>query len=124
MIGDIVLVRPGERISADATGMAAAKRRSATVGERCPSTSQSAIRCSPALSRHSLGAPRTRSTASRGPVVARIATLAEASQTKARTQLFIEKVEQRYSIGMVADPRRIAVPPAMGETLQRECCEP
>ena len=36
-------------------------------------------------------------------MVARIATLVEqASRTKARTQLFIEKVEQRYSIGMVA----------------------
>jgi E1-E2 ATPase len=36
-------------------------------------------------------------------VVARIvAMVKEASETKARTQLFIEKVEQRYSIGMVA----------------------
>jgi cation transport ATPase len=37
-----------------------------------------------------------------GDVIARIvAMVAEAWQTKARTQLFIEKVEQRYSAGMV-----------------------
>lgn len=36
-------------------------------------------------------------------VVARIVELvADASATKAKTQLFIEKIEQRYSLGMVA----------------------
>ena len=40
--------------------------------------------------------------AAKDSVVARIVTLVEeASATKARTQLFIEKVEQRYSVGVV-----------------------
>ena len=53
-------------------------------------------------------------------VVARIATMVQqASGTKARTQLFIEKVEQRYSIGMVtATVLLFAVPLLAGEAFQ------
>jgi cation-transporting P-type ATPase J len=53
-------------------------------------------------------------------VIARIvAMVAEASQTKARTQLFIEKVEQRYSAGMVAATVLLfAVPLLAGEAFQ------
>ena len=53
-------------------------------------------------------------------MVARIATLVEqASQTKAKTQLFIEKVEQRYSIGMVAATIAVFVIPLLrGQPLQ------
>lgn len=51
-------------------------------------------------------------------VVARIAALIEeASATKARTQLFVEKVEQRYSIATVAATVAVfAVPLAFGAT--------
>lgn len=54
-------------------------------------------------------------------VVARIASLVEqASRTKARTQLFIETVEQRYSIGMVAVTLAVfAIPLLTGDALQR-----
>ena len=53
-------------------------------------------------------------------VVARIvAMVAEASATKARTQLFIEKVEQRYSAGMVAATvLLLAVPLLAGAAFQ------
>ena len=53
-------------------------------------------------------------------VVARIvAMVQEASATKAKTQLFIEKVEQRYSIGVVAATLAVFfVPLALGAALQ------
>ncbi|HEV7187469.1 MAG TPA: heavy metal translocating P-type ATPase, partial [Blastococcus sp.] len=58
--------------------------------------------------------------ASRDSVAARIATMVEeASATKARTQLFIEKVEQRYSVGVVAATLAIfAIPLLAGDDLQ------
>jgi heavy metal translocating P-type ATPase len=47
-------------------------------------------------------------------VIARIVALVEeASQTKAPTQLFIEKVEQRYSLGMVAATLALFVVPLL-----------
>jgi cation-transporting P-type ATPase J len=53
-------------------------------------------------------------------VIARIvAMVAQASQTKARTQLFIERVEQRYSVGMVtATVALFAVPLLAGDAFQ------
>ncbi len=53
-------------------------------------------------------------------VVARIVALVEeASATKARTQLFIDKVEQRYSVGVVvATLALFAVPLAFGAAFQ------
>src|SRR5690606_27586489 len=50
----------------------------------------------------------------------RIATMVEqASQTKAKTQLFIEKIEQRYSVGMVAATIAVfVIPLLLGEALQ------
>ena len=53
-------------------------------------------------------------------VVARIVAMVEqASATKARTQLFIEKVEQRYSLGMVtATLLLFAIPLLAGAAFQ------
>ena len=53
-------------------------------------------------------------------VVARIVTLVEeASETKARTQLFIEKVEQRYSVGVVvATLALFGIPLALGAAFE------
>jgi cation-transporting P-type ATPase J len=53
-------------------------------------------------------------------VVARIVTMVqEASATKAKAQLFIEKVEQHYSIGVVAATLAVfSVPLALGAALQ------
>ena len=47
----------------------------------------------------------------------------EASATKASTQLFIEKVEQRYSLGMVAATVLLfAVPLLAGAASGPACC--
>ncbi len=56
-------------------------------------------------------------------VIARIARMVEeASETKAPTQLFIEKVEQLYSIGMVIATLAVfAIPLALGDELQPPC---
>ena len=57
-------------------------------------------------------------------VVARIvAMVEEASQTKARTQLFIEKVEQRYSVGVVvATLAMFGIPLASVPHSSPPCC--
>src|SRR5262245_28824363 len=52
-------------------------------------------------------------------VIARIASMVQqASATKTPTQLFIERVEQRYSVGVVAALTLFAVPLAFGAALQ------
>lgn len=99
-IGDIVLVRPGERISADATVLAGGSEvdQATVTGEPLPVDKSIGDQVF-AGTVNGTGALRIRvDRLARDSVVARIATLVEqASQTKARTQLFIEKVEQRYS---------------------------
>lgn len=118
-IGDIVLVRPGERISADATVLAGGSEvdQATVTGEPLPVDKSIGDQVF-AGTVNGTGALRIRvDRLARDSVVARIATLVEqASQTKARTQLFIEKVEQRYSIGMVAVTLAVfAVPPLWGD---------
>ncbi len=83
VVGDVVLIRPGERIGADAEVVGGASE-----------VDQASI----------TGALRVRVSRAAGEsVIARIVALVEeASATKAQTQLFIDKIEQRYSIGMVA----------------------
>ena len=56
-------------------------------------------------------------------MVARIVALVEeASATKATTQLFIEKVEQRYSVGVVVATLAVFIPLGFGADLSRPCC--
>lgn len=104
-VGDIVLVRPGERIGADATVVDGASEvdQATITGEPLP-VDKSAGDEVFAGTVNGSGALRVRVDRPAGEsVVARIAALVEeASRTKAKTQLFIEKVEQRYSVGMVA----------------------
>ncbi|MGA9489447.1 MAG: heavy metal translocating P-type ATPase [Mycobacterium sp.] len=122
-VGDLVLVRPGERIGADATVIAGASEvdQATITGEPLPvdkSTGDEVF----AGTLNGTGSLRIRvDRRAEDSVVARIATLVEAaSRTKARTQLFIEKVEQRYSIGMVTATIAVfAVPLLSGELLQR-----
>ena len=56
--------------------------------------------------------------------MARIVTMVEeASETKARTQLFIEKVEQRYSVGVVVGALALfAIPLASARRSSPRCC--
>lgn len=121
-VGDIVLVRPGERIPADAAVFDGASDvdQSSITGEPVPVPRAAGDEVF-AGTLNGTGALRAR--VIRDPadsVVARIVALvAEASATKARTQLFIEKVEQRYSmIVVVATLALFTVPLLFGEDLR------
>jgi len=103
-IGDVVLVRPGERIGADGQVLDGASEvdQAMITGGPLPVAKAAGDEVF-AGTLNGPGALRVRvGRAASDTVVARIvAMVAEASATKARTQLFIEKVEQRYSVGMV-----------------------
>ncbi|PDP87265.1 cadmium-translocating P-type ATPase [Glycomyces fuscus] len=103
-VGDTVLVRPGERVGADGTVVEGASEvdQQAVTGESVPvprSVGDEVL----SGTVNGTGALRVRvDRAARESVIARIVTLVEeASATKARTQLFVEKVEQRYSAAVV-----------------------
>lgn len=104
-VGDLILVRPGERIGADGTvtGGAGEVDQATITGEPLPVDKAAGDEVF-AGTLNGTGALRIRVGRPAGEsVVARIAALVEeASRTKATTQLFIEKVERRYSAGMVA----------------------
>ncbi|RPK66772.1 heavy metal translocating P-type ATPase [Streptomyces sp. ADI95-17] len=121
-IGDVILVRPGERVGADGRVLDGASEvdQATITGEPLPVTKEPGDEVF-AGTLNGTGALRV--TVERDPsdsVIARIVTMVEeASGTKAPTQLFIEKVEQRYSIGMVAATVVLfAVPLAFGAALQ------
>lgn len=120
-VGDMVLVRPGERIGADGQvleGESEADQATIT-GEPLPVPKAPGDEVF-AGTLNGTGALRVRVT--RDPadsVIARIVSLVEeASRTKAPTQLFIEKVEQRYAVGIVVATLAVfGVPLAFGEDL-------
>ncbi|MCD7436919.1 cadmium-translocating P-type ATPase [Streptomyces lincolnensis] len=120
-VGDLILVRPGERIGADGQvldGMSEADQATIT-GEPLPVAKAPGDEVF-AGTLNGTGALRVR--VERDPadsVIARIVTLVEeASRTKAPTQLFIEKIEQRYAVGMVAATVAVfAIPLAFGADL-------
>lgn len=121
-VGDVVSVRPGERVSADGEvidGVSDVDQSSVT-GEPLPATKSVGYEVF-AGTLNGAGALRIRVTKDPSDtVVARIVALvAQASATKAKTQLFIEKVEQRYSVGVVvATLALFIVPLALGSDLQ------
>ncbi|MFM9498428.1 heavy metal translocating P-type ATPase [Streptomyces galilaeus] len=120
-VGDLLLVRPGERIGADGRvvdGVSEADQATIT-GEPLPVVKRPGDDVF-AGTLNGTGALRVR--VGRDPadsVIARIVTLVEdASRTKAPTQLFIEKIEQRYAVGIVAATLAVfGVPLAVGESL-------
>ncbi|KUI20242.1 metal-transporting ATPase [Mycobacterium sp. GA-1285] len=120
-VGDIVSVRPGERLPADGVVILGTSDvdESSVTGEPLP-VSKSVDDEVFAGTLNGAGALCIRVTKDpSGTVVARIVALvAEASATKARTQLFIEKIEQRYSIGVVvATLALFAIPLLLGGDL-------
>ncbi|WP_345770358.1 heavy metal translocating P-type ATPase [Blastococcus saxobsidens] len=121
-VGDRVLVRPGERVPADgrvAAGTSEVDQASIT-GEPLPVDKAVGDEVFAGTS-NGTGALTVEVTRpARDSVVARIATMVEeASATKAQTQLFIEKVEQRYSIGVVVATIAIfTIPLLLGSELQ------
>jgi cation-transporting P-type ATPase J len=120
--GDVIVVRPGERIAADGQviGGASDVDQATITGEPLPAPKEPGDAVF-AGTLNGTGALTIRvGAAATDFVIARIvAMVAEASATKARTQLFIEKVEQRYSIGMVAATVALfALPLLAGEAFQ------
>ena len=117
-VGDLVLVRPGERIGADGRVLDGSSEvdQATITGEPLPVAKAPGDEVF-AGTLNGTGALRVR--VERDPadsVIARIVQLVEAaSATKAPTQLFIEKVEQRYSIAMVIATLAVfLVPVALG----------
>ncbi|WTH20230.1 heavy metal translocating P-type ATPase [Streptomyces anulatus] len=121
VVGDVILVRPGERVGADGHVLDGASDvdQATITGEPLPAAKQAGDEVF-AGTVNGTGALRVR--VERDPadsVIARIVKMVEeASETKAPTQLFIEKIEQRYSIGMVIATLAVfCVPLAFGDTL-------
>ncbi|MER7536851.1 HAD-IC family P-type ATPase [Streptomyces sp. NPDC097704] len=121
-VGDLVLVRPGERIGADGRVVDGASDvdQATVTGEPLPVAKRTGDEVF-AGTLNGSGALRVK--VERDPsesVIARIvAMVEEAAGTKAPTQLFIEKVEQRYSLGMVAATLLVfAIPLLAGAGLQ------
>ncbi|MFW6775793.1 heavy metal translocating P-type ATPase [Nocardioides sp. CPCC 205120] len=104
-VGDTVLVRPGERVGADGVVVAGSSDvdQSSVTGEPLPVGRGVGDEVF-AGTVNGTGALRVEVRRPAGEsVVARIvAMVAEAAETKARSQLFIERVEQRYSVVVVA----------------------
>ncbi|KOU46739.1 heavy metal translocating P-type ATPase, partial [Streptomyces sp. WM6378] len=102
--GDMILVRPGERVGADGRVLAGASEvdQATITGEPLPVAKETGDEVF-AGTLNGTGALRVRvERDASDSVIARIVDMVEeASETKAPTQLFIEKVEQRYSLGMV-----------------------
>ena len=121
-VGDVVVVRPGERVGADGEVVDGASEvdEAGITGEAFPAAKGPGDEVfagtlnGTGMLRVRVGRPAADS------VVARIVTMVErASQTKATTQLFIERLEQRYSVGVVvATVALFAVPLAVGTALQ------
>ncbi|MFI9408297.1 heavy metal translocating P-type ATPase [Nocardia gamkensis] len=122
-VGDLLVVRPGERIAADATVLSGGSEvdQATITGEPLPVAKAAGDEVF-AGTLNGTGVLRIRvDRRAEDSVVARIAALVEqAARTKARAQLFIEKVEQRYSIGMVLVTLAVFVVPLLfGDTLRR-----
>ncbi|HET6858628.1 MAG TPA: heavy metal translocating P-type ATPase [Streptomyces sp.] len=104
VVGDTILVRPGERVGADGRVLEGASEvdQATITGESLPVAKEAGDEVF-AGTLNGTGALRVKvEQDATDSVIARIvAMVEEASETKAPTQLFIEKVEQRYSLGMV-----------------------
>lgn len=121
-VGAEILVRPGERIAADGTVLGGASEvdQATVTGESMPVDKFTGDEVF-AGTLNGTGVLRVRvDRRAADSVVARIAGLVEeASQTKAKTQLFIEKIEQRYSVGMVVATLAVfTIPLTFGATLR------
>ncbi|MEV4395750.1 heavy metal translocating P-type ATPase [Nonomuraea sp. NPDC049607] len=121
-VGEVILVRPGERIGADGhvTAGASAVDQAGITGESVPADKSMGDEVF-AGTVNGTGVLRVRVTRPAAEtVIARIVAMVEqAGATKARTQLFIEKIEQRYSVVMVAATAALFVLPlAWGVALQ------
>ncbi|MFJ6852759.1 heavy metal translocating P-type ATPase [Streptomyces sp. NPDC091271] len=119
VVGDVIRIRPGERVGADGRVLDGASEvdQATITGEPLPKAKEPGDE----VFAGTLNGTGTLKVAverdASESVIARIVTMTEeASRTKAPTQLFIEKVEQRYSLGMVAATLAVfLVPLAFGD---------
>jgi heavy metal translocating P-type ATPase len=121
-VGDMIVVRPGERIGGDGQVVSGASDvdQASITGEPLPVAKNPGDEVF-AGTLNGTGVLRIRvDRAAADTVIARIVTMVqEASATKAKAQLFIEKVEQYYSIGVVAATLAVFfIPLALGAALQ------
>ncbi|MFF1511301.1 heavy metal translocating P-type ATPase [Streptomyces sp. NPDC058326] len=121
VVGDVLVVRPGERVGADGRVLAGASEvdQATITGEPLPVLKETGDEVF-AGTLNGTGALRVEvGRDAADSVIARIVRMVEeASETKAPTQLFIEKIEQRYSLGMVAATLAVfLVPLAFGAEL-------
>jgi len=122
VVGDVILVRPGERIGADGIVLDGASEvdQASITGEGLPVYRRADDEVF-AGTLNGEGVLRVRvSRPAAESVVARIVALVEeASATKAGTQLFVERIEQRYSVGMVCATLAVfVVPLLLGEAVE------
>ncbi len=120
-VGDTILIRPGERVGADGRVLDGASEvdQATITGEPLPVAKETGDEVF-AGTLNGTGALRVKvERDASDSVIARIVKMVEeASETKAPTQMFIEKVEQRYSLGMVfATLAVFLVPLAFGAAL-------
>ncbi|MEV6425947.1 heavy metal translocating P-type ATPase [Streptomyces sp. NPDC051662] len=120
-VGDTILIRPGERVGADGRVLDGASEvdQATITGEPLPVPKESGDEVF-AGTLNGTGSLRVKvERDASDSVIARIVTMVEeASETKAPTQLFIEKVEQRYSVGIVLATLAVfGVPLAFGAHL-------
>src|SRR6202048_3847552 len=121
-VGDVIVARPGERIGADGRVLSGASDvdQASITGEPLPVTKQPGDEVF-AGTLNGTGVLRIRvDRAAADTVVARIvAMVTEASATKAKAQLFIEKVEQYYSIAVVTATLAVFfIPLVLGAAVQ------
>ncbi len=122
VVGDVIRVRPGERVGADATvthGSSDVDQASIT-GEAMPVLKQVGAKVYAGTMNGTGSLLVVVTSPAEESVVTRIGAMVEqASQTKAKAQLFIEKIEQRYSIAMVTVTLALFfVPLTLGAQLQ------
>ncbi|MFJ8979350.1 heavy metal translocating P-type ATPase [Streptomyces sp. NPDC102282] len=105
VIGDVIRIRPGERVGADGRVLDGASDvdQATITGEPLPAPKEPGDEVF-AGTLNGTGTLRVavERDASESVIARIVAMTEEASRTKAPTQLFVEKVEQRYSLGMVA----------------------
>jgi cation-transporting P-type ATPase J len=121
-VGETIVVRPGERIGGDGQVISGASDvdQASITGEPLPVAKHPGDEVF-AGTLNGTGVLRIRvDRAATDTVIARIVTMVqEASATKAKAQLFIEKVEQYYSVAVVAATLAVFfIPLALGAALQ------
>src|SRR6478609_6315678 len=118
-VGDVIRIRPGERVGADGRVLDGASEvdQATITGEPLPTAKEPGDEVF-AGTLNGTGTLRVavERDASESVIARIVAMTEEAARTKAPTQLFIEKVEQRYSLGMVvATLAVLLVPLAFGD---------